>query len=52
MLISRLDDLAVKQIDYLVALHAGHGEFPRAILAPATAEEAFHAIIKAFNLAE
>jgi 2-oxoglutarate ferredoxin oxidoreductase subunit alpha len=34
------------------ALHAGHGEFPRAILAPATAEEAFHTIIKAFNLAE
>ena len=34
------------------ALQAGHGEFPRAILAPATAEEAFHAIIKAFNLAE
>jgi len=34
------------------ALHAGHGEFPRAILAPATAEEAFFIIIKAFNLAE
>jgi 2-oxoglutarate ferredoxin oxidoreductase subunit alpha len=34
------------------ALHAGHGEFPRVILAPATAEESFHAIIKAFNLAE
>ncbi|MFC2042013.1 2-oxoacid:acceptor oxidoreductase subunit alpha [Chloroflexota bacterium] len=34
------------------ALHAGHGEFPRAILAPATAEEAFYATIKAFNLAE
>lgn len=34
------------------ALHAGHGEFPRAILTPATAEEAFHATIKAFNLAE
>jgi 2-oxoglutarate ferredoxin oxidoreductase subunit alpha len=33
-------------------LHAGHGEFPRAILAPATTEEAFYAIIKAFNLAE
>lgn len=33
-------------------LHAGHGEFPRAVLAPATAEEAFHAVIKAFNLAE
>ena len=34
------------------ALHSGHGEFPRAVLAPATAEEAFHAIIKSFNLAE
>jgi len=34
------------------ALHAGHGEFPRAILVPATVEEAFHSIIKAFNLAE
>lgn len=34
------------------ALHAGHGEFPRVILAPATAEEAFYAAIKAFNLAE
>jgi len=34
------------------ALHSGHGEFPRAVLAPATAEEAFHSIIKAFNLAE
>ncbi len=34
------------------ALHAGHGEFPRAVLAPATAEEAFYFIIKAFNLAE
>lgn len=33
-------------------LHAGHGEFPRAVLAPASAEEAFHATIKAFNLAE
>ncbi len=33
-------------------LHAGHGEFPRAILAPATAEEAFYTTIKAFNLAE
>jgi 2-oxoglutarate ferredoxin oxidoreductase subunit alpha len=34
------------------ALHAGHGEFARAVLAPATVEEAFYAIIKAFNLAE
>lgn len=34
------------------ALHAGHGEFPRTVMAPATAEEVFHCIIKAFNLAE
>ncbi|MFC2022990.1 thiamine pyrophosphate-binding protein [Chloroflexota bacterium] len=34
------------------ALHAGHGEFPRAILAPSTADEAFYTMIKAFNLAE
>jgi 2-oxoglutarate ferredoxin oxidoreductase subunit alpha len=34
------------------ALHAGHGEFPRAILAPANAEDAFPTAVKAFNLAE
>ncbi|MFH0809410.1 MAG: transketolase C-terminal domain-containing protein, partial [Pseudomonadota bacterium] len=34
------------------SLHAGHGEFPRAVLAPGTVEEAFHAAVKAFNLAE
>lgn len=34
------------------ALHAGHGEFPRAVLAPATAADAFPLTIKAFNLAE
>jgi len=34
------------------ALHAGHGEFPRAVLTPGTAEEAFYATVKAFNLAE
>ena len=34
------------------ALHAGHGEFPRAVLAPATADETFYATVKAFNLAE
>ena len=34
------------------ALHAGHGEFPRAVMAPATTEEAFHCTVKAFNLAE
>jgi 2-oxoglutarate ferredoxin oxidoreductase subunit alpha len=34
------------------ALHAGHGEFPRAVLSPSGVKEAFFAISKAFNLAE
>ncbi|MCK5577880.1 MAG: 2-oxoacid:acceptor oxidoreductase subunit alpha, partial [Dehalococcoidales bacterium] len=34
------------------ALHAGHGEFPRAVLAPATIADAFWLTVKAFNLAE
>jgi len=34
------------------AIRAGHGEFPRAVLAPATVAEAFSATIKAHNLAE
>jgi 2-oxoglutarate ferredoxin oxidoreductase subunit alpha len=34
------------------ALHAGHGEFPRAVLAPATIAGAFSIAVKAFNLAE
>ena len=33
-------------------IHASHGEFPRAVLAPATIEDAFWLTIKAFNLAE
>lgn len=33
-------------------LHAGHGEFPRAIFAPGTIEECFHLTRKAFDLAE
>jgi 2-oxoglutarate ferredoxin oxidoreductase subunit alpha len=41
-----------EQGDLWFALHAGHGEFPRAIFAPATVDEAFHMIIKAFNIAE
>jgi 2-oxoglutarate ferredoxin oxidoreductase subunit alpha len=34
------------------ALHAGHGEFPRAVLTPKTVEDNFYAAVKAFNLAE
>lgn len=41
-----------EQGDLEFVLHAAHGEFPRAILAPATAEEAFYLTAHAFNLAE
>ncbi len=41
-----------EQAELWFALHAGHGEFPRAVLAPADAGEAFQAAVKAFNLAE
>lgn len=41
-----------EQGELFFALHAGHGEFPRAVLAPATAEDAFYIAAKAFNLAE
>lgn len=34
------------------AIHAGHGEFPRAVLAPGNANEAFWLTIHAFNLAD
>ncbi len=33
-------------------LHAGHGEFTRAVFSPGTVEEGFYLTIKAFNLAE
>ncbi len=41
-----------EQGELLFALHAGHGEFPRALLAPANAEGTFWSAVKAFNLAE
>ena len=41
-----------EQAELWFALHAGHGEFPRAILAPVSVEDAFWLTIKAFNLAE
>ncbi|MEE9514763.1 MAG: 2-oxoacid:acceptor oxidoreductase subunit alpha, partial [Candidatus Brocadiales bacterium] len=41
-----------EQSDLEFVLHAAHGEFPRAILAPGTAEEAFYLMGKAFNLAD
>lgn len=41
-----------EQADLNLALYAGHGEFPRAILTPGTVEECFQAGFQAMNLAE
>ncbi len=41
-----------EQADLLFMLHASQDEFPRVILAPGTAREAFYQTIKAFDLAE
>jgi 2-oxoglutarate ferredoxin oxidoreductase subunit alpha len=41
-----------EQAELFFAMHAGHGEFPRAIFVPADATDAFYAANKAFNLAE
>ncbi|MBI4301641.1 MAG: 2-oxoacid:acceptor oxidoreductase subunit alpha [Chloroflexi bacterium] len=42
----------MEQGDLEFVIHASHGEFPRAVLAPATVEDAFYLTTKAFNLAE
>lgn len=41
-----------EQGDLEFVLHAHHGEFPRAVLAPATIEDAFWSTVRAFNLAD
>jgi 2-oxoglutarate ferredoxin oxidoreductase subunit alpha len=41
-----------EQGDLQFVLHAHHGDFPRAVLAPATIEDAFWVMINAFNWAE
>lgn len=41
-----------EQGDLLFAIHAGHGEFPRIVLASGDIEEAFYDSIKVFNFAE
>jgi 2-oxoglutarate ferredoxin oxidoreductase subunit alpha len=40
------------QEDLFLALHAGHGEFPRAIFAPADVEQCFQLTHRAFDQAE
>jgi 2-oxoglutarate ferredoxin oxidoreductase subunit alpha len=41
-----------EQGDLQFVLHAHHGDFPRAVLAPATIEDAFWLTVRAFNWAE
>jgi 2-oxoglutarate ferredoxin oxidoreductase subunit alpha len=41
-----------EQGDLWLVLHAGHGEFPRAVYAPGTVEECFHLTRKAVEVAE
>jgi 2-oxoglutarate ferredoxin oxidoreductase subunit alpha len=41
-----------EQADLNLVLYSGHGEFPRAILAPATPEDCFYLTHRAFDLAE
>lgn len=41
-----------EQADLFLVLHAGHGEFPRAILTPGNPGQCFHLTPKAFDLAE
>ena len=41
-----------EQGDLFFALFSGHGEFPRAIFAPGTIEDAFYLTQRAFNLAD
>ena len=41
-----------EQADLNFVMHAGHGEFPRAVLAPGYPEQAVHLMGKAFNLAD
>ncbi|MFO7557152.1 MAG: 2-oxoacid:acceptor oxidoreductase subunit alpha [Desulfobacterales bacterium] len=40
------------QGELLFAINAGHGEFPKLVLAPSDAKDAFHKTVRAFNLAD
>jgi 2-oxoglutarate ferredoxin oxidoreductase subunit alpha len=41
-----------EQSDVLAMLYSTHGEIPKIVIAPSTAEECFYDMIQAFNLAE
>jgi 2-oxoglutarate ferredoxin oxidoreductase subunit alpha len=40
------------QGDLLFAVHAGHDDFPKMVMAPSDPKDAFHKTIRAFNLAD
>ena len=40
------------QADLLFVVHAGHGEFPRLVLAASDPQDAFRKMVRAFNLAD
>lgn len=40
------------QGDLLFAVNAGHGEFPKCVMAPSDPKDAFHKMVRAFNLAD
>ncbi len=40
------------QSDLLFAVNAGHGEFPKMVVAPSDPLDAFHKTVKAFNMAD
>ncbi len=42
----------MEQSDLNLAIHGGHGDSPRIVLAPASVAECFHLTVWAFNLAE
>jgi 2-oxoglutarate ferredoxin oxidoreductase subunit alpha len=41
-----------EQSDLFQAVFGGHGDMPRAVLAPADVEDSFHCIVEAFNISE
>jgi 2-oxoglutarate ferredoxin oxidoreductase subunit alpha len=40
------------QADLLFVIHAGHGEFPKMVVAPSDPLDAFHKTVESFNLAD
>ncbi len=40
------------QGELMFAINAGHGEFPKMVMAPSDPKDAFHKIVRAFNMAD